>query len=373
MLLALLLLLPALACPDDRSPDGPWPDDHAAVARDHADRVAALDAVFFPDVDWDDPDRAGVRTDGAVVIHRGRVVYERYRDPWGPGDRHLTWSVSKTVANTLTGIAVHEGRLSIDDSVCAHVQAPDAACAIRVVDLLEMSSGLDWKETYEHDPPTTSSVLAMLYGQGRDDMAAFVLGHPLRDAPGSTWMYSSGDTNALSAVVGAVMVPAHGERFPWAVLFDRLGMTTSTFERDGVGTYVGSSYWYASARDMGRLGQLWLQDGCWAGQRLLPEGWVHDSTRVTRGARERPLGSAPGDPVQGRLVWLNQPVPEQGHMHPAWPAAPPDTFAALGHWGQSIIVVPEHDLVVVRIADQRDDSFDRDGSLAAAIALAESL
>ncbi|MEQ1500923.1 MAG: serine hydrolase [Myxococcota bacterium] len=355
---------------DATCPIGVWPgvDWHLAAEVPAADRMAALDAAAFPDVDRADPDRRGIRTDGLVVVHRGALVYERYAAGWTGLRRHLAWSATKSVTNALTGIAVRDGLLSVDASICtAGFSAAIApSCAVTVDDLLTFSSGWDWHETYEGASPTSSSVLAMLYGEGRGDMAAFVTGHPLRAEPGATWMYSSGDTVVLSAVVGHALAPAFGDRWPWVVLFDPLGMDP-VLERDGVGTYVGSSYLWATPRDLARFGLLLLRDGCWDGQRLLPEGWVAWSTTPSDAMRGVTIGRDPGD-VQGRQFWLNRPVPEAGQVDLPWPSVPEGAFAARGHWGQSVTVIPSLDLVVVRTADDREP-VDLDPILAAAIGL----
>lgn len=371
--LALLLSAAHAACPTDvEVPAGAWPTTDAALPA--AELAALEDTLFPPDLDWDDDERRGIRTEGVVIVHHGRLIYERYAHGYDADTPHLAWSATKTFTNTLLGVATLEGRMDINNSVCAYLDdVPEHACAIAVADFLSMGSGLDWKETYEHDPPTSSSVLAMLYGEGRHDMARFVLSHRLRDPPGATWMYSSGDTNVLAAVAGAVLAPAHGDRFPWRVLFDPLGITTAVWERDEAGTYIGSSYLYLSPRDMARLGLLWLRDGCWGPIRMLPEGWVAWSTEVVPGMKQRPIDWEPGGLVQGRQVWLNRPLPEQGSMFLPWPSAPDDTYAALGHWKQSITVIPSLDLVVVRTADDRDGSWSHDAFLARVIALVEAM
>ncbi|MEQ1567608.1 MAG: serine hydrolase, partial [Myxococcota bacterium] len=344
--------------------------DWATAAPLHPEARDALEAYLFPpEVDRADPERPGVRTDGFVVVHHGAVIYERYADGYDASARHLAWSVTKTFTNALTGIAVRDGLLSLDDSICAHLSGvPEASCAVRVRDLLEFASGWDWHETYEGGGLRTSSVLAMLYGEGQPDMATFVAGHPLRDPPGATWMYSSGDTNVLSAVVGRALRPTYGERFPWRALLDPIGAGGAVWERDGAGTYVGSSYLWATPRDLARFGLLWLDDGCWGGARVLPEGWVAASTAVNEPIRRRALARDPGD-VQGRQVWLNQRLPEQGQDTLPWPDVPEGSYAAQGHWGQFVAVIPAHDLVVVRTADDRDGTFDRNRALALAIGL----
>lgn len=114
---------------------------------------------------------------------------------------------------------------------------------------------------------------------------------------------------------------------------------------------------YATVRDFARFGWLHLQDGCWNGERLLPEGWVTAATSVTDAYRSVNVDGE--DDVQGRQWWLNVEVPEVNVVQP-WPKLPGDTYAALGHWGQSIYVIPSENVVVVRVADDRDGTFDRE-------------
>lgn len=362
-------------CPDARWPGEDWPDDTVVVRRDHGDRVAALDAwLFDPDLDWADKDRVGVRSDGVLIVHRGAVVYERYREPWTPDTPHLTWSATKSFLNTLVGVAVGEGRLQLSDSICDHLrpgrEIPEASCAVTVQNLLDMASGFEWRETYEGMSPTASSVLAMLYGEGSLDMASFVAGQALVREPGAAWQYSSGDSTLLAAVVGAALEPVHGERFPWKVLLDRIGMTTATWERDASGTYVGSSYLWATPRDLARFGYLMLHDGCWQGEPVLPRGWVDFSLELPESIQREAIPEL-GEIAQARLFWVNRKLPGMDH---SWcPDAPPAMFAALGHWGQSITMVPEHDLIIVRMADDRDGNYIHNETVKRALDLVREL
>ena len=184
-------------------------------------------------------------------------------------------------------------------------------------------------------------------------MGTFNARHAVREAPGTSWLYSTGDTMTLSLVLQRAMAGRFGERYPWPALFDPIGATRVTLERDAVATFGGGSYWYASARDAARLGFLLQNDGCWNGTRLLPEGWVQQSTVPNPAFIHKRLDARPTD-VYGRLLWLNRAVPEADIPKP-WPALPDDFYAARGHWGQSISVVPSQDVVVVRFADDRDE------------------
>jgi len=199
-------------------------------------------------------------------------------------------------------------------------------------------------------------VLAMLYGVGRKDAVGFITSHRLRDAPGTSWDYSTGDATLLAAVIAAAMRPGFGEDHAHDTLFTPIGMQSAVLERDPRGNPYGGSYLFATLQDMARFGYLYLNDGCWDGQRLLPDGWVASSTVVAPAFRSNPIRKE-AEP-NGWLWWLNQAVPEQGIATLPWPDVPGDAYAALGHWGQKIAVVPSQDLVVVRTGDDRNASMD---------------
>ena len=342
-------------------PGATWEDASAEIRAARPEAVAALEAYLFPpDLDWEDPERQGVRTDGVVVVHGGRIIYERYDHGYTAETRHLAWSMTKTVMGVLAGMAVGDGRLDPDESVCRYVgDLPAESCAVTVDHLLQFASGFDWLETYEGYSPTRSSVLAMLYGEGNAAMGSFVASHPLRDTPGTAYMYSSGDTNLLSTAVDGALRPTSGARWPHVRLFEPLGMQSAVLERDGADVPVGSSYWWATPRDMARFGLLLREDGCWQGERLVPDGWIHRMSQVNEAIRAKAYDRSGWD-VQGRQLWINRPVAELGMEGPGWPHLPEDTVAALGHWKQTIAVIPSMDLVVVRTADDRDGSVDRD-------------
>lgn len=358
----------AAACPEGVL--WPEPDWQEALLPAASPAVQAFEDYVFTLVGAD-ADRLGLRTDGVVVVHRGRIIFERYARGYAQKNRHLAWSVSKSVTNAMVGVAVGRGYLTLDDSICDHYDAA-VHCETTVGDMLDWGSGLDWNEGYENEAYYLSSVISMLYGVGSGDMAAFVAGHPLAHEPGTYYSYSTGDTVLLSAVLAGALDPGMEESFPWDFVFDPIGMTSAMFELDRGGSFVGGSYAYATPRDFARFGYLFLRDGCWDGRRILPEGWVAMSTTPNPSF----LGNPPEgwvdekDAVPGRHWWLNVPLPELGHES-VWTGAPPDTFAALGHWGQTIFVVPSQDLVIVRTADDRETGvLDRPRYLELALALA---
>lgn len=360
------------ACPDRADwPTVSWPSRVQEYAQARGDEISELEEYAFTLVGTD-KEKRGVRTDAVVIVQGGAIVYERYARGFGPHNRHLSWSVAKSVMNGLIGRAQAVGALDIDDSVCDYLaSAPADKCGMRVKDLLEFSSGLDWKESYEGESNQESSVLAMLYGEGHRDMAAFVLSHALRDPPGTTFAYSTGDAVVLGAIAVAALEPTYGERFAWDLLFDEVGMTSTVIERDEAGSLIGGSYVYATPRDYARYGYLFLNDGCWDGQRLLPEGWVAESTTPSLPYRLHKMDPTEED-VAGRMWWLNRPVSEIGIDSP-WPDVPEDLYTAIGHWGQYIAVVPSLDLVIVRTGDDRDGTFDRNEFFSLAIEVGRAL
>ncbi len=301
----------------------------------------------------DDVDRKGQRTNAFVLVKDGKIVFERYARGTTAENSLLTWSVSKSLVNTLIGIAVGEGRFKVDDPAGKYytVLGPDKQ-NVRLTDLLRMSSGINWNETYEASP-MFSSVMAMLYTRGQGDMPRFVAGHGLAHPPGKHWNYSSGDTNVLLAALRATMTDAEYASYPWKALFDPLGMKSARWERDGAGNFVGSSYLYTSARDLAKWGLLYLSDGLWDGKRLLPEGWVAYTLTMAPAYFTTDIPPSHWEDNPGAQVYLNVGDPKRNIPRP-WPTAPPDTFAAQGHWGKSIFVIPSLDMIAVRLGDDRE-------------------
>jgi CubicO group peptidase (beta-lactamase class C family) len=296
-----------------------------------------LHAVVARAFEETDPERLR-RTLAVVVVQGGRIIAEKYAPGIGPQTRLPGWSMTKSVNNALVGILVGAGRLT----VAAPAPVPewqmrgDGRSAITLDQLLHMTSGLRFDEGYANP---RSDVLRMLYGA--PSMAAYAAKLKLDTVPGTRYRYSSGTTNIVARVIRNVMKDeTEYLTFPRRALFDRIRMTSAVLETDAAGTFAGSSYLFATTRDWARFGLLYLHDGVWNGQRILPNGWVAYST-----ARN------PLDP-DGRYAagfWRQVPpsyAPTDGQL-------PADAYHAIGHEAQLITIIPSRDIVIVRLGRTR--------------------
>ncbi|ALD97549.1 serine hydrolase domain-containing protein [Pseudomonas syringae] len=329
-------------------PTEQWPSQ--SVPRSAA--IEELEAYAFPP--RDDATRKGIRTDALLVIRDGEVVYERYGGVTTAQTPHLTWSISKSIMATVLGVAFAEGRFQLNDPVAKFYPPFKAHPDIAIKDLMHWASGLDWQEDYEY-APLNSSVVAMLYTRGRDDMARFTADHRAAHPPGKTYLYSSGDSTVLAAALKKMVGDDAYPGYPWTALFDPLGIRSAVWETDGAGTFVGSSYAYMTARDLARIGLLMQRGGQWQDRQLLNKEWM--GFVLTPFAGE---GVDASVEVPAGQWWLNRTA--DGGKGP-WPDAPPDTFAALGHWGQALYVIPDQKLVIVRYADDRDATYNHNEML----------
>jgi len=213
----------------------------------------------------------------------------------------------------------------------------DPRRAITLDQLMRMVSGLEFSE--ESGKPL-GDVTRMLMREA--DAAAYAASKPLQAMPGTRWAYASGTTNIISRLIRAKLGDAEYHRFPRMALFGPLGMSSAVLETDPSGTFVGSSFLYATARDWARLGQLYLQDGVWEGRRILPDGWVAYSARPT------------ADKRYGAHFWLDIQA-EHESSDPEKPL-PEDAFHAMGYEGQCVSIIPSKRLVVVRLGLTREPS-----------------
>ena len=325
-------LVPLPAAPADT----PWPTDGWVEGAAPSGVRAPLDALV-----------GSIATDSArygdtyavVVVHEGRLVGERYGGALPKWDRPsesvardtllLSWSMAKSVLHAAVGVLVERGVLALDEPapVPEWSAASDPRHAITLEHLLTMRDGLEFAEDYVD--AGVSNVMEMLFTDANHDVAHYAASRPLAHPPDAVFNYSSGTTNIVSGIVARTVGPgdAYGQ-FLRDVLFDPIGMTTAEPRFDGVGTFIASSYVYATARDFAKFGLLYLRDGVWNGRRVLPAGWVDHGRRI----RSR-------DPDDGRCYGAHWWVVGDEH----------GTFWANGYEGQSILLCPALDLVVVRL------------------------
>ena len=265
-----------------------------------------------------------------LVLHKGKIVSEVYSPEVTAETTLISWSMAKSITHALVGIAQMDGLLHVENSNLFPEWETDDRRNITLQQLLEMRSGLSWVEDYVDGD--ASDVIDMLFGSGKDDIAGYAIAQPPVATPGVEWVYSSGTTNIVTRLLGNVLGDSarshvNIERFMRTQLFDALGMQAEP-KFDAAGTFVGSSYVFATARNFAKFGLLYLHDGVCNGKRILPEGWV-DHARVQHVFDgETGLG-------YGAHWWT---LPGERN-----------SLVAAGYEGQYIMVIPDRDLVVVRL------------------------
>ncbi len=284
-----------------------------------------------------DPD---AHTAAFLVVHRGRILAERYARGVTQDTQLESWSMGKSIAGTLVGVLVEQGALTLDQLAPIGVwrREGDPRGGIRIEDLMRMSSGLRFIAPRDPDyNPGLGYPDHMYVYTGGIDSAAFSISRPMQFDAGTEGRYRNSDPLSLIHIVQEI-AKVRGEEpltFPQRALFDRIGIRRQVLETDPYGTFLITGYDYGTARNWARLGMLYLQDGVWEGERILPEGW---SEFVSTPA---PAWEAP---VYGGMVWLNR---DDGM------SLPEDAYYMAGAGGQRTIIVPSLDLVVVRLGHMR--------------------
>ncbi len=297
-------------------------------------------------------------TQAIVVVLGNQIIAEHYAQGFTKETPLLGWSMAKSVTNILTGILVKDNLLDI------HAQAPvddwktpgDPRNEITLDMMLRMSTGLEFEEVYGPFKDATN----MLYASR--SMADFAAAKPLKYAPDTHWSYASGTTNMIARIVkdkvGGSL--ADFSRFSRERLFNKIKAYSAVIEPDASGSFVGSSYMFATARDWARFGLFLKNEGVWEDERLLPDGWVAYSTQPTPGA---PMGK------YGAQFWLNA-GDRENPKNRKFPSLPRDLYYCGGFNGQIVAVIPSWNVVVVRLGVTHDDSWNHEtfiGQVLAAI------
>ncbi|KAA9039583.1 serine hydrolase [Ginsengibacter hankyongi] len=289
------------------------------------------------------------RTRAVIILYDGQLIAEKYAPGFNKDTKMYGWSMAKSFTAALIGTLVQNGKLTIDEPapVPEWKDPNDPRHAITIKNLLQQTSGLDFKEDYTK----ASDVTNMLYK--KDDMAAYAASHSLAHKPGTSFYYSSGNSNILSRIIRQTVGEKEYPAFPFKELFYRIGMYHTLFEPDASGSYVGSSYINATARDYARFGLLYYNDGVWNGERILPVGWVKQTQT-----------SSQANPYKnyGFQFWLNG-FDEKHPSQRAFPDVPVDMYYCDGYGYQFVYIIPSKKLVVVRLGLTFDHSFNENAFL----------
>ena len=297
--------------PTEEWPRGEWPAGVDGAVIDEATDVAFGEG-------------SGRRVRAFVVIHEGRLLYERYSPSLmdTPETLFPSFSIAKSFASALVGILVGQGRLDVSApaAIPEWQESGDPRGAITIDDLLRMSSGLEWRQER-----VAGADLVRLFEVS--DAALFSAKKDLVGGPGDTFNYSDGNTVLVSRIIADEVGSGDDfRRFMETELLDPIGIGDMNMRFDDVGTWQGGSVADTTALDCARLGLLFLRDGVWDEKRILPEGWV-DYVRTPSEANAE----------YGAGWWLD--------------LERPGVFYAIGVQGQVIGVVPEYDLVFVQLAN----------------------
>ena len=274
------------------------------------------------------------KTRSLLVVYKDTIILDINEDGFTSDTPQLGWSMTKSWLNTLVGIQVLEGKMNIaDDQLFDHWT--DNRSKITLDHMLTMTTGIDWEEEYIAVADPTE----MLYMS--EDIVSAANDNPPLYIPGTQWYYSSGTSNMVSGLLRDQFDSVEDYLvYPYKAMFNKLGMSNSFMEVDEMGNYIASSFGYASTKDWARFGLLYMHDGIWNGERILPQGWVKYTTTEVPSSEGR----------YGAHFWLNKRGAE-------FADAPFDTYSANGYNGQKTIIIPSKELVIVRLGLNSDFDF----------------
>jgi CubicO group peptidase (beta-lactamase class C family) len=314
----------------DRGPDAPPAGVDAVKVKQ------AVDAAFAS------PEGL---TAAVVVVHRGHLIAERYGDRINAATPLETWSMAKSLTSTLMGILIHRGDYQLWQPAPVPEWQPsgDPRAKIRIGDILQMSSGLRLRAPQDPDYDPSGPYPDHLYLYTGPDAFRYAASRPPQWPPATVGRYRNTDPVLINYLVRLAVEKRNEEyaSFPQRALFDKLGIRTITIQTDAHGNFLGQGLALGSARDFARLGLLYLRDGVWNGERILPEGFVKFVSSVA------PAWQADERPIYGGFFWINRdrtfPVPQEAYY-------------MSGAGGQTTLIVPSHDLVVVRMGHSKGEA-----------------
>jgi CubicO group peptidase (beta-lactamase class C family) len=292
--------------------------------------IEAINAAFETDE---------AQTAAFVVTYKGRIIAERYGDGITKDTPLESWSMGKSLSATLLGILINQGVYTLDQPapIPQWQKKGDPRAKIRIMDIMHMSSGLYCRapQDPDYDPALGYPDHLYLYTDAGNSFA-YAANLPQQWLPNTVGRYRNCDP-VLTNYLNRLGIERKGEvyhTFPQRQLFDKIGVRTMIMETDPSGNFLTQGYEFASGRDWARLGNLYLQDGVWNGERILANGFTKFVSTLAE------PWVADGRPIYGGLFWINgdgaRPIPKEAYM-------------MLGAGGQSVTMIPSHDLVVVRL------------------------
>ncbi|MBZ4042678.1 serine hydrolase domain-containing protein [Flavobacterium hibisci] len=280
------------------------------------------------------------RTRAVVVLYKNKLIAEKYDTGFTKDSRILGWSMTKSITSSAFGVLAKQGKIDIYKPAPVVEWQNDERKNITINDLLHMNSGLEWEENYN----TICDATKMLFQA--EDMGKIQLDKPAQFKPNTHWNYSSGTTNLLSLILKRQFKTQQEYLDFWYnAVIDKIGMSSMIVEQDMSGTFVGSSYAWATARDWSKFGLLYLNKGNWNREQILDESWVKYTATPTNTSEGK----------YGAQFWLNA----GGKFRDA----PRDMFYCNGYQGQMVAIIPSKDMVIVRMGLKEDPAFDFNGFL----------
>ncbi|MDP6095716.1 MAG: serine hydrolase [Gammaproteobacteria bacterium] len=272
----------------------------------------------------------GLNTRALLVLHESKILAEAYAQGTDETTPLLGWSMAKSLNSIMLGNLELRGKLDLNNVPGFPTWGEDARSQIRISDMLTMTDGLAFSEEYNPGDDATAMLFTV------PSTSSYVMEKQAQHAPGTFFNYSSGTANLLSRLYQETLGSPQDAYDDYLTnIFDPLGFQNAIFEVDASGVFVGSSYFYASARDWARIGQLMLNRGIINGQRLVSEDWIDRATRPNNSENQR---------AYGYQWWLNR-----GNENLRWRSLPEDAFSAQGNRQQYLMVIPSLQLVIIRL------------------------
>ncbi|WPO80265.1 serine hydrolase [Flavobacterium sp. KACC 22761] len=311
------------------------PKDTAFANVDYAKLKKAIDDSF------DKNGGKAKRTRAVVVLYKDHLIAEKYDTGFNKDSKILGWSMTKSITSSAFGVLAKQGKIDIYKPAPIKEWQNDERKNITVNDLLHMNSGLEWEENYS----TICDATQMLFQS--EDMGKVQMDKPAKYKPNTHWYYSSGTTNLLSRILRSQFKTQQEYLDFWySAVIDKIGMNSMIVEQDMSGTFVGSSYGWATPRDWSKFGLLYLRKGNWNGEQILDESWVKYTATPTNTSEGK----------YGAQFWLN--------AGGKFPDVPRDMFYCSGYQGQMVAIIPSLDMVIVRMGVKEEEpGFDFNGFL----------